>query len=494
MLRILLLLLTLGLLCAPASLAARAVEPELQAIDGYVQKLMQEDRIPGVAIAIVRDQQIVYLRGYGEDGRGEPVAPETGFILGSMSKSFTALAIMQLVERGAIQLDDTVQRYLPDFRVADPAASASITVRHLLYHTSGIPTKAPQANQPEATLYDHVQALAGVELNNEPGAVHEYASPNYLVLGAIIERVTGQPFGKYVQEAIFAPLQMQHSATDAAQAEALAVGHRYWFGFPLPADLPYEADRVPTAAVISSASDLAHYMIAQLNEGRFADGQVLSPAGMAELQRPAAPDDGFSYAMGWRVGPIHDVPAIHHGGIVPHFRGKMVLLPEQGWGVAVLTNASTSLPLPIMPSSHRMADGLAAYLAGQSFPQIAYSQGMLYLVVTLGLALVLFSQIAELIRLKRWRTRLDSVSHSRLWFEVGIEFFWPVFAVAGLPLLLGLPWAELARGTPDLTLWLVISIVLSLLVGLRKAFSLLRHRSADRSSDRATRANQQATG
>jgi CubicO group peptidase (beta-lactamase class C family) len=481
--RLALLLGTLGalfaLLAAPA--AARPTHGlDRGAIDTYVQEQMRKDRVPGVALAVVRGDEIVYLQGYGSDGYGRPVTPGTSFILGSMSKSFTALAVMQLVERGLIALDAPAQRYLPSFRVADPAASAQITVRHLLNHTSGIPARARQAEQEGAALQDHVRALAAVKLSNPPGARHEYASPNYLVLGAIVEQVSGQRYGQYIQQQIFAPLGMEHSFTDqeAAIGRGMARGHRYWFGFPVTATLPYEADRMPTAALISSAGDLARYLLAQLNGGSFQGQRVLSPQSMAEMHRPAAPGDGFSYAMGWRVGAISGIPAIHHGGIVPHFRGKLVLLPEQGWGVAVLTNASTGFPLPIAPTSHRMADAIAASLAGQPLSADGYSQSTAYLAMTIGLLLVPLSQIRGLMRRKVWRARMAGRSPWYALSDVATELVVPALLVLGLPALLGLPWSGIWRASPDLAAWLWLSVALSLVSGAVKAAAVLSIRAS----------------
>jgi CubicO group peptidase (beta-lactamase class C family) len=470
----LLVLMLLALSRAWAEAQPAAHELDVAAIDAYVEAEMRGDRVPGAALAIVHDGEVVYLRGYGDDGHGRAVTPNTSFVLGSISKSFTALAVMQLAERGLIALDAPAQRYLPWFRVADPAASAQISVRHLLHHTSGIPPRAPQANAPDATLEDHVRALAGVRLDSPPGARHSYSSPNYLVLGAIVEQVSGERYAAYVEQQIFAPLGMRHSFTSQERAlqQGMAQGHRYWFGFPAPATLPHEEDRMPTAALISSAGDLARYLLAQLNGGSLDGRRLLSPAGVAEMQRPAAPGDGFSYAMGWRVGPIKGVPAIHHGGIVPHFRGKLVLLPEQRWGVAVLTNASTGAPLPIMPTSHRMADAIAAHLAGQPLASSSYSQFAVYLAFAVGMALVLLSQIKGLLRLDAWRAAAGTRPRGRVRAEIGAEFGLPLLIALGLPALLGLPWGEIWRATPDLASWLAASAALSLLTGALKAPAL----------------------
>src|SRR6266487_95078 len=139
------------------SAAAHSNEPDIAKIDAYVSAQMQANHIPGVALGLVHNDQIVHLRGFGSaDSTGRAVTPHTPFMIGSVSKSFTALAIMQLVEAGKVELDAPVQRYLPWFRVADPAASARITVRHLLYQTSGLPpsrctTVSPRSKRPGGT-------------------------------------------------------------------------------------------------------------------------------------------------------------------------------------------------------------------------------------------------------------------------------------------------------------------------------------------------------
>lgn len=363
---------------------------DFAAIDAYVQAEMRADRVPGLALAIVRGDQVIHMRGFGDDGAGRAVTPQTAFILGSMSKSFTALAVMQLVEQGKVALDLPVQHYLPWFRIADPIASSRITVRHLLNHASGIPSKAPHATGKPLTIQAHVRALATVSLSHTPGTVHEYASPNYLVLGAIIEQVAGQPYADYVQRHIFTPLNMQHSFTSqtAAMQSTMARGHRYWFGVPRPAVLAYEADRMPTAALVSSAEDLAHFLLAQLNGGRYNGHAVLSSAGVAEMQRPAIQSEGFGYAMGWRASEMHGVAAVHHGGVVPHFRGKMVLLPHEQWGVVVLTNVSSMLQLPGLMTSHRIADNIAGALVRTPLPAAGSPLTRIHLGIAVGIALL----------------------------------------------------------------------------------------------------------
>lgn len=430
----------------PARAASGSREPDFAAIDAYIEEGMRADRVPGLALAIVRGDRIVHLRGFGVAGPdGAPVTPRTSFVLGSMSKSFTALAVMQLVEAGRLDLDAPVQRYVPWFRVASPDASGRITPRRLLNHTSGLPERAPRAADDDRTLAGQVRALSAVELARAPGEAHEYSSPNYQVLGLIVELVSGQPFGEYVRQRIFDPLAMEHSfvSQDEAQRAGMASGHQLWFGYPVATTLPHEADRLPTAALIGSAEDLAHYLIAQLNGGRYAGAGVVSPAGMEELHRPTAAGDGFAYAMGWRVGPVNGLPAIHHGGVVPNFRGKMVLLPEERWGVVVLTNVSSVL---VDPTSHRLADGVAGLLAGQAPPRTGSNLGRLYPLLGLGFLLASANQLKEAVTLRRWRARLARRAPGarglprRALLSLGVEIALPIVILIGLPLFLGFPW------------------------------------------------------
>ncbi len=459
-----------------ASASAASDGPDLAAIDAYVEAEMLADRVPGVALAIVRGGEIVHMRGYGHDGSGQPVTPQTGFILGSMSKAFTAVAAMQLVEQGKLALDAPVQEYLPWFRVADPEASRRITVRHLLHQTSGLPSGAPRARADPASLVDHVRALAEVELVHAPGEVHEYSSPNYLVLGALIEVAGGRSFADQVREGVFTPLGMSHSFTSPPSAAPtplarMARGHRYWFGFPRPVDLAHEADRLPTAALISSAGDLARFLQALLGSEPGASA-ILSPGARAEMLRPAAPSAGFAYAMGWRVGDVRGVPAIHHGGIVPHFRGKMVMVPEGGWGVAVLTNASSALPLS--PTSHRMADNIAALLAGKELPEAGSRFRKVQAYVALAIALISLHQLWGAFRLARWRAALPGRARRSVVWDVGIELGLPILVLVFVPRWLGLPFGELLRSAPDIGYWLLASAALGLGVGVYKLFAVAR--------------------
>ncbi|HKN44931.1 MAG TPA: serine hydrolase domain-containing protein, partial [Propionibacteriaceae bacterium] len=180
-------------------------------IESFVQDEMAAQRVPGLALGIVNDGRIAYIRGFGKaDDSGRAVTPQTPFIIGSVAKSFTALAIMQLVEANKIDLDAPVQRYLPWFGVADEKASAEITVRNLLNHTSGISTKTGRSYQgngdtSDTALEQAVRKLKSAGLTAPVGSKHQYSTINYSVLGLIVQTVAGQSYESYVQAKILDP-------------------------------------------------------------------------------------------------------------------------------------------------------------------------------------------------------------------------------------------------------------------------------------------------
>jgi CubicO group peptidase (beta-lactamase class C family) len=456
-----------------------AGEIDTARIDAYIEEVMAADRIPGLALAIVREDRVIYMQGYGTTGVNDtPITPNTAFQLGSMSKSFTALAIMQLVENSSIDLDAPVQRYLPTFQVGSPASAEAITIRHLLHHTSGIPGNAPRASGTDQSLQAQVAALASAELSHEPGTTYEYASPNYIVLGRIVEVISGISFAEYVEQRIFRPLEMTHSYTaiEVAHAGDFANGHQLWFGFPVVSSLPYEPGRLPTASLMSSAADLAHYLIAQLNEGQFSGESVLSLGLMQEMHTPeVAAEDDQQYAMGWRVGPINGIRAVHHGGILPDYRGKMVMLPEEGWGVVVLTNVSTIMG---RPSSHDIADDLAGMLVGQPLSSSTLGIGMLYLGLTLGAGLILLAQLRNLFTIRRWHqkhanTDEQYIGRRKVLVELASGLLFPLLLLVGLPTLVGLSWAVLIEQAPDLSYWALAVVGLEILITLLRGLMLV---------------------
>jgi CubicO group peptidase (beta-lactamase class C family) len=202
-------------------------QPDPAAISAFVRAELARDRVPGAAVAVIWQGEVILLEGFGLDGDGKPVTPQTGFRLGSMSKAFTALAVLRAVEAGSLSLEAPVQSVLSNFMLADPGAAARITLRHLLAQNSGIPRTAPRA-----PLDAHVAALASTERAASPGERHIYSSPNYLVAARMLEVAEDRPFPDILQSTVLDPLGLNDTLVTAADGH-LAPGHRYWFGLAL---------------------------------------------------------------------------------------------------------------------------------------------------------------------------------------------------------------------------------------------------------------------
>ena len=386
-----------------------------EAIDAYVVAQMRRLRIPGASLAIIEDDQIVHRRGFGRARPGGEVpTPQTPFFIGSVTKSFTALAVMQLVEAGKVELDAPVQRYLPWFRVANPQASAQMTVRHLLNQTSGFSmvqsnvVLADLDDRPDATERQ-VRALARVKISRPVGSKWEYSNLNYNVLGLIVEAASGQPYADYLRDHILNPLRMSRTYTSkaAAKRDGLARGHRHWFSLPFPApDLPVPRGSLPAGQLISCTEDMAHYLIAHLNGGRYGDVQILSAAGIDELHRGAAEFDYGSlahgrYGMGWFEVDLNGTTTYSHGGNVPDFSAFMALVPEKKRAAVVLFNAD---PYGLPMITEEVGMGMTAVLAGQQPPaiQLDFIQWIMRLLPLMPLVQVA-GVLATRRRLSQWR-------------------------------------------------------------------------------------------
>lgn len=318
-------------------------------VDNYISFKMKELGIPGAALVIVKGDRIVHLQAFGTaDASNRAVTPQSPFFTGSTGKSFTALAIMQLVEAGQIKLDAPVQTYLPWFHVADAGASNLITIRHLLNQVSGLPTTIGQEqitndDLSDSAIENNVRALAGIKLIAPPGERYEYSNANYVTLGMIVQAVSGQSYEEYITEHIFKPLDMQNSFVSKTEAEkdGLAVGYQKWFGIPVASpNLPFSRGSLPAGYLTMSVEDIGHYLIAQLNDGSYQGVSLLSPEGIAELHHPDAQMPGVTdfYAMGWEVQQYQDVQVIGRNGAVPGYTTGMFLVPEKKLAIALVMN------------------------------------------------------------------------------------------------------------------------------------------------------------
>lgn len=452
---------------AMACVTGAAQPASFDALDGYLQTELQRAGIPGAALVVVADGKIVHLHGYGVSGPDDrlPTA-QTVFQIGSNSKSFTALAIMQLVEAGSLQLDAPVQRYLPWFRVADADASTRITLRQLLNQTSGFSHREGQLDfdntyaGPDA-LERRVRSLADVRLASAPGQHWAYSNINFVILGCVIEAVSGTPYAHYMSEHVFKPLGMRDTAAASPSSHAdVAKGYRFWFGRAIAADgLPYPQTLVPAGYLTSTAQDMGAYLLEQLGGGP----QILSASGLAELHR-AGPQTGqrHGYAMGWATDS--QAPGrLTHEGQTPEYTSAMGIDIQHRWGFALLLNASDALAGPVV---QQLSPQLINYLSGVA--PVALASRAIWPPVLIALTALLVIQCAIGVWLAR-RKELAATGRRRV-----LKIYGPLVAalllaaslVVYIPIVQEISLSGMLLFAPDASWLLMVNAALAVCLGL----------------------------
>ncbi len=393
-------------------------------------------------------------------------------------------------------------KYLPWFAVG--GEGQAITVAQLLYQESGLTELAGVqatllADSPDA-LEQGVRKLSGERLATAPGSQWAYSNLNYDVLGLLIQQVSGQSYESYIQEHIFTPLDMGHSYTSlaAARAGGAASGYVQFFGRPLAYDrwMPYTRATLPAAGLWSSASDLSHYLMAQLDGGRYAGKALLSPAGIQKLHTPGTWfKNGGGYSMGWFYWPgfldpryqpedglnYTNLPTVYHDGDWANYKAVVLMLPSQDYGLALLLNSND---LPIRSVFTYFAWDLTLIATGGE-PQFFQPREdvLLHYSRWLGAGLVLVLLLEFLLAfggLRRMRARAYRVDFplGRLLLQAGLPllldaavsgfFFWGLFPrhAVSLPIVI--------RTMPDLGLLSILALLLAVVWGALRSLWYLR--------------------
>lgn len=350
-----------------------ATAEERATLDEYVRGEMARWTVPGVAVGILRDGQRE-LHGYGLASieTEQPVRPETLFQIGSISKVYTATLIMQLVEEGKVALDEPVSTYLPDLKLADAQARETITLRHLLSHTSGLfGDYFDDFGLGDDALTRAIATFDTLRQQFAPGALWTYCNTGFALAGAIVERVTGQPFETAMRERLFKPLGLDRSFYFAHEAIVYphAIGHNQLHP---GADEHEVARRYPlprwvnaAGGIIANVNDLLTFAEFHLRDGVASDGTHLLSAESAQAMRveqTRAANFAEGYGLGWALrtasGEEGVVQVVEHGGSTNGFQAKLVLAPTRNFAIAILTNSSRGSVL----SEHVRAWALDSYL------------------------------------------------------------------------------------------------------------------------------------
>jgi len=321
--------------------------PHIKRVDTYIERERPQSGVPGTAIALIDGGEIIFSRGYGDaNSSGRGVTPDTPFQVASLSKSFTAICVLQLVDEGRLNLDRPVKTYLPEFQTDTQAQSDQITLRHLLTHRSGLSTL--EGNLYQGTQYRGDDALdkatarlSKAKLAHAPGEAFAYSNANYAVLGYLLETIEQEPFEAILKRRIFDPLKMKNSYVQipSGDIETEANGYRHWFGLTI--EQPFTAGRMmgPAGGVVSSATDMGRYIAAMSDP----ETDLLSLEMRTEMFTGQRAWGDTSYGMGWGMRQDDRGEFISHEGLNPGFKSVAGFYSGTKDGVVVLTNRSSSL-------------------------------------------------------------------------------------------------------------------------------------------------------
>jgi D-alanyl-D-alanine carboxypeptidase len=334
------LLLLLLTFLASSSVAQAQLSADLrQKIDKIATDTLSSSGVPSASLAIVTDGRIAYVKAYG-DARLEPkvaATPQMQYSIGSISKQFTATAILLLQEQGKLSLDDKVARFIPDLTRAN-----EVTIRELLSHTSGYQDYWPQDYvMPNmlhpVTAQKILDGWARKPLDFDPGTKWQYSNTNYVIAGVIVEKVSGMPLLKFLREKVFMPLGMKSVADidEAKLGETSPTGYlRYALGPLRRAPKEGKGWLFAAGELAMPAEDLARWDISIM------DGSVMRPASYREFETEVLLKNGLGthYALGIDVGTQAGHRALSHGGEVSGFTAENIVFPDEHVAIAVLTN------------------------------------------------------------------------------------------------------------------------------------------------------------
>ncbi len=447
----------LGALAFIASaLSASTASSEL---DAFIEAELPKSAAPGLAYARVENGEIT-AKGFGERamGSGERVTADTPFPIGSVTKSFTALAIMQLAEAGELNLDDPVSRHLPAF--AEGPAS-EVTLSQLLNHTSGFSTIQGNSHHGNAEasqldLIEYAGQLAQVAPAHVTGSVWEYSNANYQILGAVIEQKSGESYSEYVKHRIFEPLGMTNSLVAVGPDPSASVtGHRPWFG-RVRAFIRGEAYPInaPAGGIVASARDMGRYLAMWLSE----EDDIVSTdakALMLTASYPASP----SYGLGWSIDAQRGT--ISHTGLVPGAETLASFDPVKRIGVVVMVNANGGLGFA---DTWYLVGGAGARALGQHHEDDGSRWGsrMAYLsIAILPPMFVVFAFVSWRSRAALRAKRDSTPGKVSLWFPAVAMFGLSWFAISLLPHTFGGSISTLQLYQPDFAWFLIATAILA---------------------------------
>jgi len=349
---------------------------DLDRFAAYAANALKEWNVPGMAIAVVKDDRVVLARGFGVRKLGEPtpVDDHTLFAIGSCTKAFTAAALGMLVDEGKLRWDDPVTKYIPWFQMYDPYVTREMTVRDLLSHHSGLQTFGGDLIWYHST-YDRNEVIRRVRFLKPTSSFRSrfgYQNIMFLAAGMIVQSITGKSWDDFVKERLFRPLGMRDTGTSIQalkQNDDFAAPHNERDGKLRVIEYCNADNIAPAGAINSSVSDLAQWIRLQLDRGLYQGKQLFSGAASREMwsaqtvmpvgeQAERQGTHFQAYGLGWLLSDYNGRKLVSHGGGLDGMISQVGLMPEENLGIVVLTNSETPLASLMMRRLFDMQLGL----------------------------------------------------------------------------------------------------------------------------------------
>jgi CubicO group peptidase (beta-lactamase class C family) len=454
-------------------------------LDAFIEAQMRRHNLPGVAVAVTQGEELVDMKGFGQAAKGQAMTVDTPLYIGSLSKSFTALAVMQLHEQGKLDIDMPVKTYLPEFEIADTEAMKTITIRNLLNHVSGLSdfSYIPQHGN-DISIMDGIKEMGEAELSAPIGSTFQYFNSNYAILGAVIEKVSGMWYGDYIQENIYTPLGMDNSYTDQSEAEraGLPSGYTSVFGFSLARKQPFRQYDLPGGYLMMSVRDLSKYLRMQVNNGTFNGVTVLAPEWVEEMHTPQAGLD-VPYGMGWFSYDDFGTPLIEHGGTNENFHTSGMIFPEKEMTIAILVNKNSIFHA--LFSHPNLNYGVKGIAIGLPMPKEIIPLRLVGYAMLAGFLINIVTSARVWFKMDAWMQSFKKKKTIGQAWDIGSHFITPAALVVLLPIGIelflnrGFTWQAGWSQAPDGILWLWTGIVLDLVTGVLKIMTSMRHKKTN---------------
>ncbi len=343
-------------LCSPQAVcAAELADDTVARLDSLLEEMRAAHDVPGLAVGILEAGEPVYAKGFGVRSRktGAPVDADTLFPVASISKTFTATAIMQLAERQAVDLNARLSTYLPQFR------RSGISILNLLTHTAGLADAyAPTGRAGEEAVLAYLSKVANDGTELAPGTDWAYADTHFNILGAVVQSLTDTPFPDYARDKLLEPLGMTRSSfRPVADRKNVAPPHTGWLTLSAGGGRPWDIAFTPSEGLHSSAREMLVWAKANLDD----DPRLLLPGNFATLHEPRMDTEweGVRMALGWQVEGPPGAPVLRHAGGMDGVAALLTLYPDRGRAIVILSNAEDTPRFEIRRAVNAILDGQA---------------------------------------------------------------------------------------------------------------------------------------